>query len=110
MFSLLFGSFTQAFGSYVPACSLPPASNTPLPPGLLSDAQFRGQMGGVALQFLYLAAAAAALAALQQGCWMLTSTRQARARCPACQLAASFPPLPPPTPCPAAALSRLTPP
>jgi hypothetical protein len=77
LFSLLFGEFTQAFGSYVPTCP----GDAPLPPGFpgfMSNDEFRGLISGIALKFVYLAVGAGVMGALQQGCWTYTSNRQAR--------------------------------
>jgi hypothetical protein len=74
LFSLLFGEFTQAFGSYIPSCPGDPP--LPLLPGLISNDEFRSLISRIALKFVYLAIGAAALGALQQGCWTWTSNRQ----------------------------------
>jgi hypothetical protein len=45
MFSLFFGDFVNAFGSFLPPCSplarAAAAAGLPLPPGLLSTDEFR---------------------------------------------------------------------
>lgn len=46
LFSLLFGDFIQAFGSYIPPCS----SFAAAIPGLLSDAEFRRLISNIALK------------------------------------------------------------
>lgn len=74
LFSLLFGSFTQAFGAYVPACGPQPPPGMLV--GMLSDQEFRAQISQIAKQFIYLALGAGVAGALQQGCWMYTSNRQ----------------------------------
>ncbi|GBF96721.1 ABC transporter B family-like [Raphidocelis subcapitata] len=80
MFSLFFGDFTDAFGRFLPPCSplarAAAAAGLPLPPGLVGVGEFRALIQGIALKFLYLAAGAAVMAALQQGCWQLTGVRQ----------------------------------
>jgi hypothetical protein len=76
LFTVIFGDFTNAFGSYVPECVLPPSSGA-RPPSLMSDAAFASLVSGIALKFLYLALGAAGAGFLQQASWSWAGTRQA---------------------------------
>ena len=76
LFTVIFGDFTNAFGSYVPECVLPPSSGL-RPPTLMSDAAFTTLVSGIALKFFYLALGAAGAGFVQQACWSWSGTRQA---------------------------------
>lgn len=82
LFSLFFGDFTQAFGTFVPPCAADAAAISAAAAAAgfapTSVAQFRATIAGVAYKFLYVAAGACVAGALQQACWTHTATRQVR--------------------------------
>jgi ATP-binding cassette subfamily B (MDR/TAP) protein 1 len=70
LFSILFGDFANAFGSFLPPCYGVSV------PGMKSTQQFLSDVNDVALRFFILSLGAAAAGCLQQGCWSYTSARQ----------------------------------
>lgn len=50
LFAIVFGDFTNVFGTYIPPCfGLPPI------PGFMTDQEFNRAVSDIALKFVYLA-------------------------------------------------------
>lgn len=74
LFAIVFGDFTNVFGTYIPPCfGLPPI------PGFMTDQEFNRAVSDIALKFVYLAIGA------QQSTAQHMVTRSARLQQPGYQ-------------------------
>eukprot|EP00775_Hariotina_reticulata_P008041 gene8041-8236_t len=73
LFTIVFGDFTNAFGTFWPRCpGLPP----PPPQFSMTEDHFNGVVREIALKFLWLSLGAVGAGFMQQFCWTYSSVRQ----------------------------------